>query len=188
MLALILLVLIYSTSAHTEDLRKYLSLSGYWKFSIGDDSKWASPLYDDAGWDQITIPGQWENQGYNEYNGYAWYRKTFKLGEIPGKTPLYLMLGRIDDADEVYLTGKMLGKSGSFPPNFETAYNRTRKYTIPAGYLKENAENSIAIRVYDSYLEGGIVDGPTGLYFDADNELLSLKLYEYRHCVTKKIV
>jgi hypothetical protein len=171
-----LLMSLFGISARAEDLRKILSLSGTWKFSVGDDIKWASPLYDDSGWDQITVPDRWENQGYNEYNGFAWYRKTVNLGDIPANTTIYLMLGRIDDADVVYLNGKVLGKSGNFPPNYETAYNRTRKYAIPAGYLKEDAENIIAVRVYDSYLEGGIVAGPTGLYFDADNDFLNLNL------------
>jgi hypothetical protein len=174
--ALMVLAVLFSISAHAEDLRKIVSLAGYWKFSVGDDIKWASALYDDSKWDQITVPGQWEQQGYDEYNGYAWYRKTFKPGAIPANETIYLMLGRIDDADVVYLNGKVLGKSGNFPPNYETAYNSTRKYVIPAGYLAEDAENVIAVRVYDSYLEGGIVDGPTGLYFDADNDLLNLNL------------
>ena len=86
--------------------------------------------------------------------------------------PLYLMMGRIDDADEVYLNGKEIGKSGKFPPDYVTAYDRTRKYIIPAGYLKEDGENVIAVKVYDSYLEGGIVDGPTGIYIDEDNDFL----------------
>jgi hypothetical protein len=174
--AFIVLVLILGISAQAEDLRKILSLSGYWKFSIGDDSKWASPLFDDSDWDQITVPGQWENQGYRDYNGYAWYRKTFKPGNIPANTPIYLMLGRIDDVDVVYLNGKEIGSGGKFPPNYETAYNRIRKYAIPVDYLKEDAQNVIAVRVYDGYLEGGIVEGPAGLYFDEDNDFLNFNL------------
>src|SRR5512145_2971038 len=126
-LAIILVVTLLGVSAHAEDMRKFVSLSGYWKFSIGDDTQWSSPAFDDSGWDQLTIPGQWENQGYDEYNGYAWYRKTFNVGDVPANTTLFLMLGRIDDADIVYLNGKILGKSGKFPPDFETAYNKRRK-------------------------------------------------------------
>jgi len=174
--AFMILVAITSISVSAEDLRKIISLSGYWKFSIGDDIQWASPLYDDSDWDEITVPEQWENQGYNEYNGYAWYRKTFMLGNIPANGTIYLMLGRIDDADMVYLNGKLLGRNGKFPPDFVTAYDKVRKYNIPAGYIKLDAENVIAVRVYDTYLDGGITDGPTGIYYDADNDYLSLKL------------
>ena len=174
--AFLLLVILFSISANAENLRKITSLSGYWKFSIGDDITWANPSYDDSGWDQITVPAQWENEGYKDYNGYAWYRRTFTTGNIPANTTIYLMLGRIDDADEVYLNGKQIGKSGKFPPDYETAYTRIRKYIIPVDLLKEDGENVIAVRVYDSYMEGGIVEGPTGIYYDEDIELLSLDL------------
>src|SRR5450759_3287678 len=148
------IVLILGVSAHAEDLRKIVFLSGNWKFSIGDDSRWANTIYDDSDWEQITVPGQWENQGYNDYNGYAWYRKSFRVRDIPVNTTIYLMLGRIDDVDVVYLNGKEIGSGGKFPPNYETDYNRIRKYTIPADYLKEDNENVIAVKVYDSFLEG----------------------------------
>ena len=175
-MALIIMTAALSVLTHAEDLRKLVSLSGYWKFSIGDDIRWASPAYDDSQWDQLSVPGGWENQGYNEYNGYAWYRKTFKVEDIPAHTPIYLVLGQIDDADAVYLNGKLLGKSGKFPPDFVTAYDKTRKYIIPAGYLKENAENIVAVQVYDTYLDGGIVGGPTGLYTDADMAYLRVNM------------
>jgi hypothetical protein len=174
--ALITLVILFSISANAENLRKITSLSGYWKFSIGDDITWALPSYNDSGWDQITVPGQWENEGYKEYNGYAWYRRTFTPGDIPANTTIYLMLGRIDDADEVFLNGKLIGSSGKFPPDYETAFSTIRKYIIPVGLLNKNGENVIAVRVYDSYLEGGIIEGPTGIYYDGDNELLNLNL------------
>jgi sialate O-acetylesterase len=174
--AFFVIFILLGASARSEDLRKIVSLSGSWKFSIGDDSKWASPAYDDSDWDQIIVPGQWENQGYNDYNGYAWYRKSFRVREVLPNTTIYLILGRIDDADEVYLNGKEIGKSGKFPPNFLTAYNRSRKYIIPSGYLKKDEENVISVKIYDSYLEGGIVDGPVGIYYDEDIDLLSLNL------------
>ena len=175
-MVLYLMIAMVSISARAEDLRKIVSLSGTWKFSIGDDIQWASPTFDDSGWDQINVPEKWEDQGYNEYNGYAWYRKTFRVGDIPSNVIIYLMLGRIDDADAVYLNGKAVGNSGRFPPDFVTAYDKTRKYAIPAGYLKENAENVVAVKVYDTYLDGGIVGGNIGIYVDADIAYLSVNL------------
>lgn len=169
-------LLISCISANAADLRRIVSLSGSWKFSIGDDSKWANPAFDDSGWDQITVPGDWENQGYNDYNGYAWYRRSFNVRDLPENTTIYLLLGRIDDADVVYLNGTEIGKSGKFPPDFKTAYDRDRQYIIPAGFLKKNSENVICIKVYDSYLTGGITDGQIGIYEDEDNELLDLNL------------
>jgi len=174
--AFFIMILVISITVNAEDLRKIVSLSGSWKFSIGDDSKWANPSFDDSDWDRIAVPGKWEDQGYNDYNGYAWYRKAFSINEIQTNKTMYLVLGRIDDADIVYINGKEVGKSGKFPPDFKTAYDRTRKYIIPAEYLKENGENVISVKVYDSYLEGGIIDGPAGIYTDSDVDLLNLNL------------
>lgn len=173
---IISLILLIGISSYAEELRKLTSLSGSWKFSIGDDIRWAGISYDDSKWDQINVPGKWEAQGYNDYNGYAWYRKKMHVGELSSNYTVYLMLGRIDDADEVYLNGKLLGKSGKFPPNFRTAYDKTRKYAIPPGFLKANEDVVIAIRVYDTFLEGGVLDGKIGMYVDTDNDFLDVNL------------
>jgi sialate O-acetylesterase len=170
------LFLVISTAAYSEDLRKIASLSGSWKFSIGDDSNWANPEFNDSEWDHIMVPGNWEDQGYNDYNGYAWYRKKFSLSEIPSGKPIYILLGRIDDADEVFLNGKEIGKSGKFPPEFLTAYDRDRKYIIPDDLLNEKGENVISVKVYDSYMGGGITNGRVGIYTDDDYDLLDLNL------------
>ena len=175
-LLIVLLASVAGTAAKAEELKKITSLSGTWKFSIGDDMAWAAPSFDDSSWDKISVPSPWEEQGYRDYNGYAWYRRSFSQGDVPANTVIYLLAGRIDDADEVYLNGKLIGKSGKFPPDFETAYNYERKYIIPAGALKANGENVIAIRVYESYNEGGIIDGRTGIYYDEDIDLLSINL------------
>ena len=173
---LFVLFILVAVSVRAEDLRKIASLSGSWKFSIGDDSKWANPEFNDSDWDQISVPGNWEDQGYKDYNGYAWYRKNFTIHEITSKSTLYLLLGRIDDADEVFLNGRQIGKSGKFPPDFKTAYDRERKYIIPAELLNQNGNNVLSVKVYDSYMTGGITDGRIGIYVDADIDLLDLNL------------
>jgi hypothetical protein len=171
-----LLILITGIQANGEDLRKIASLSGQWKFSIGDDIKWADPSFNDSGWDQISVPADWESQGYDDYNGYAWYRKTFTIREVPANTTIYLLLGRIDDADVVYLNGQQVGKSGKFPPDFKTSYDVEREYIINPALLRKDAENVISVKVYDSYMNGGITDGRVGIYIDEDDNLLDLNL------------
>lgn len=169
---IIAIFLVSCNNSNAEDLRKVVDLSGYWRFSIGDDSIWANPDYDDSDWDEIRVSTSWEAEGYNEYNGYAWYRKTFKTGSLSESEPVYLLLGNIDDADEVYVNGYLVGKSGSFPPDFQTAYNLQRKYVIPHNVLNLNNKNTIAVKVYDSHQNGGIVGGRIGIFRDEDIEFL----------------
>ncbi|MCU7501907.1 MAG: glycoside hydrolase [Ignavibacteria bacterium] len=143
---------------------KVLSLKGKWKFSIGDDKKWARADYDDRSWEIINAPSPWEEQGFHGYDGYAWYRKHFYCpAAVKGKF-LTLQLGYIDDVDEVYINGKLIGSTGSFPPAYETAYSAERRYTVPESILKLNGYNQIAVRVYDAELSGGIMSGDIGIF------------------------
>jgi hypothetical protein len=177
MLGFVLLIfMMIPLQLNAEELRKLVQLPGYWKFSVGDYAEWANPKFDDSGWDEIRVPGKWEDSGYEDYNGFAWYRVNFKMVETSGNGIIYLILGRIDDVNEVYLNGKLLGRSGSFPPNYRTAYTEKRKYSIPREYLNFNQINTLAVRVYDSYLEGGIIDDPAGIYMDEDYTFLDLDL------------
>lgn len=162
-----------------ENLVKIKNLDGQWKFTIGDDPLWASPNYNDTDWDYIEVPGSWEKNGFKNYDGYAWYRKTFRLSmPIPGNY-VFLNAGYIDDVDEVYINGKLIGSSGIFPPLVRTAYQIERKYPVPVELLNTNGDNLIAIRVFDDYLDGGITRGETGIYTDKDNDLLLLNLSGY---------
>jgi len=140
-----------------------VDLNGDWKFSVGDDSEWASPYYNDRDWEEINVPSSWENAGYYGYNGYAWYRKTFEISADIAEADLYLSLGYVDDVDETFLNGSLIGVSGGFPPYVSTAYNALRKYYIPKQSLRKG-KNIIAVRVYDIQLEGGIIKGPVGIY------------------------
>jgi sialate O-acetylesterase len=134
---------------------------------------WSGKDLDDSGWDDIRVPGKWEDQGYSNYNGYAWYRKQFRINNFDQDETLYLLLGRIDDIDEVYLNGKRLAGTGNFSPEkYATAHQVNRRYIIPPDYLNVNGSNTIAIRVYDDYQDGGLLSNPVGIYIDEDHKLL----------------
>ncbi len=144
--------------------KQVADLRGVWKFSVGDNPEWASPVFQDEKWERIEVPSSWENQGFHGYDGYAWYRNTFEIpGDYKNKT-IYLFLGFVDDVDQVFVNGKLVGSSGSFPPHYWTAYDVDRRYPVSAEILNFNKKNTIAVRVYDDELEGGILRGDIGLY------------------------
>ncbi|HEX9252150.1 MAG TPA: beta galactosidase jelly roll domain-containing protein [Ignavibacteriaceae bacterium] len=145
-----------------------LDLSGRWKFSPGDDQRWKDVKYDDRNWEKIYTPSSWENQGFHGYDGYAWYRNSFKLTSDLKTKDLYLVLGFVDDVDQTFINGNLIGVSGGFPPDYRTAYNAFRKYYIPNEYLNKDGNNIIAVRVYDAELDGGIMSGKIGLYTNED--------------------
>lgn len=147
-----------------DDWELLINLEGRWKFSIGDDLKRAEPDYNDRGWTTIPVPAMWEDEGFHGYDGFAWYRNIFNGSYLPKDKPLFLFLGYIDDADEVYLNGHLVGISGSFPPKFSTAHTAFRRYPIPSSFVNFEGNNLISVRVYDKYGEGGIVGGDVGIY------------------------
>ena len=160
----LIILFVFGQNVPGQDWEKFVNLKGYWRFSIGDDLNWSKTSYNDDNWEEIKVPSPWENEGFHGYNGYAWYRKHFEFrGEIPSNV-IYLSLGAVDDVDQAYVNGNLVGSTGSFPPNYHTAYYAYRKYPVPAQYLNKNGDNVIAVRVYDSELQGGIVKGDIGLY------------------------
>ena len=165
LLALALLLSVAGVRAQN-DLKRLVDLSGAWKFELGDDLRRSDPGYNDSKWDAINVPGRWEDQGYPGYDGYAWYRKHFRISKDDVNKVLYLRLGAIDDADEVYLNGHFIGFYGTLPPHFNTAYGVHRTYRVLPRYLNPGGDNVIAVRVYDDQLEGGMVRGEIGLYED----------------------
>lgn len=162
--SLIFVFLFFSYAKAQNNEKRYVFLEGRWKFSIGDDKKWSQPDFNDGEWEEIKAPSPWEEQGFSGYDGYAWYRKHFYFPSNLKGRMLYLHMGYIDDVDEVYINGRLVGSSGSFPPNYQTAYNAYRRYPLPESLLKIDGDNIISVRVYDAQLSGGIVSGNLGIY------------------------
>ncbi len=153
-----------------------INLKGKWKFSVGDNPAWAAPNFDDSSWEEIYAPENWESQGYRKYDGFAWYRKTITPDKKYANRIIELELGYIDDVDEVFINGVKIGQSGSFPPNFVPEVKSRRKYLVPNHLLNFGGQNTIAIRVYDAMLEGGIIDGNLKLHFQDNNLNFAINL------------
>lgn len=136
-----------------------------WKFRTGDNAEYSTPSYDDSGWGTI-IPGTvWEKQGFGAYDGYAWYRVTFVIPSSLKKDAkhyggLLLNLGKIDDSDETFFNGELIGASGKMPPDHATAWDTQRAYSLVYEKVLWGKPNTIAVRVYDSGGDGGIYFDP----------------------------
>lgn len=143
-------------SAQSSTGERKVNLRGNWKFILGDNMKFANPTHNDSDWEEIYVPAAWNHEGFSRYSGYAWYRTSFSL-DFTLDESLYVELGRIDDVDEVYINGKLVGATGGMPPNYFTAYNVARRYLIPNEYLNNGKKNVIAVRVFDEGGEGGIL-------------------------------
>jgi len=95
-----------------------IPLDGAWQFHLGDDPRWASPGFDDAGWEQLSADKQWGLQGHPAVTGYGWYRCHITQHATPGApAEMSLLIPRIVDAYEVYWNGRLVGTEGRFPPH-----------------------------------------------------------------------
>jgi alpha-galactosidase len=136
------------------------------KFKTGDDITYSYPVTDDSKWGEIRSNLIWEPQGYDKYDGYAWYRfhvvlqSAIKTNSL-WKDSLRIFLAKIDDVCEVYFNGTKIGRSGSFPGEKEgyiTTWSKKQEFHIAATspFLNWNGENIVSVRVYDGGGAGGI--------------------------------
>ena len=135
------------------------ALSGEWLFRVGHDPAWASPFRERRNWQRIHVPGAWERQGFPSYNGHAWYRLTLRVSSRLANTDLGLDLGTIGDVDEVFLNGRLVGRTGSFPPVFDKATLARRFYLLPHDAIRYGEQNELSIHVYNDTRFGGLL-GP----------------------------
>jgi len=162
MLKLFLVFLLFIFLLHPFLQAQVIELNGPWLLNHGDREEYKLAAHDDSGWIRVSVPSAWEKQGFPDYDGIAWYRLHFTGDREYFGKELYLLLGKIDDCDETYLNGALIGRSGKFQPEGGSAWNEQRAYPLPKDILREN--NVLAIRVYDQGGPGGIVGGTFGIF------------------------
>lgn len=147
-----------------------------WKFNTQDSIMFSKTQYADQKWKKIPVPSVWEDQGYPDHDGFAWYRSnvtipaSWKAGQDL-TVFLAFNLTKIDDNDQVFLNGKLLGENnklldeGAIPSDkFKDAdpmYELERMYKVPLTdqRILWGKKNTLAIRVFDKKLGGGMA-GP----------------------------
>lgn len=114
-----------------------------------EHAAWLQPDFDDSDWEsgpgifRIPVPGE------------KIFRCTFDLPEEFAGEELTLSLGVLNDVDETYLNGVMIGKTDVDVPVY-WAVNRT--YRIPAGVAKAG-RNVLAVINDNHYGSGGFAPG-----------------------------
>lgn len=162
-------------NAKAEEKKKsnyYKSLNGIWKFDIvKNPSERPKDFYevglDDSSWDTITVPSNWEIQGYDipiytnvtypfpkdppyidgDYNPVGSYRTSFNVPQDWDSKEVILHFGSISGYARVFLNGKEVGmtKASKTPAEFDITP------------FLQKGENLLAVQVFrwhdGSYLE-----------------------------------
>lgn len=133
--------------------------AGEWRFQRGDDPNWKARDLDDGNWQKVTLPDSWEHHSnHTEDNVYGWFRRRIEIPATFKGRDFDLLLGRIDDVDEVWLNGERIGGTGSFPPDFRSAWDVERRYRVAASLVRGDGSDVLAVRVFDGNGNGGIND------------------------------
>ena len=168
LLTLLLLVAVPSHAARSvTDLSEPFSLSGVWRFQLGDDPQWSSPEFDDSDWQTTAVPGS-APSGHPGYGGMLWYRLTLDL-DLSQPTvsrelgALAVVIGDVMSAYEIYVGGIKLGAVGSLPPSPESTYGKRVTWPVPVDAISGKGKLVIALRVWrDPEMPPGWDTGPYG--------------------------
>ncbi len=179
MFVFMLLLSVLSLNSYTQKHsgQPVLDLTQGWKFMNRDSLIFARPDYDDSRWQDIAVDKTWNKQGYPKYEGFAWYRlkvripSSLRSGAVLADSIVF-HLGKIDDFDDVFLNGELIGENlrtvpAGAPANHTykdlnySFWDIRRRYALSVDdpRLKWDAENVLAIRVYDWGVAGGIYSG-----------------------------
>ena len=135
-----------------------VSMLGEWLFREGDDASWGSVDCDESEWKMALVPREWPIGRIPEKTG--WFRKTVEIPASWKGRDLRMNLGVILDEDVVWFNGVKVGEKGYEAVEFHFAYE-VRKYAIPSELVKYGEANTIAVRVHNHGVKGGMV-GPPG--------------------------
>jgi sialate O-acetylesterase len=146
-------------AAYKEALAKWnADLATYDKGHQEGNPIWAAPEVDLREWRTASLPGVWEKAGYEDLDGFMWYRKVVELPADWAGKDLTLSLGPINDMDRTWFNGALVGKNEG--THAATVF---RNYSVPGNVVSAGA-NVIAVRVYDIGNVGGICGIPDDLY------------------------
>ncbi|HEY0785500.1 MAG TPA: hypothetical protein VGD62_06485, partial [Acidobacteriaceae bacterium] len=148
-----------TTFSLQDDREPVVLLDGQWRFQTGDDPRWADPNLNDRQWPLVKSGSDWDEIGYHNLDGTAWYR--FHIILPPGQEAFSLRLPVIYTCYQVFVNGKLALTQGKLPPNPGTYRSRPVVIDLPSAPRPEREELTIALRIWHSplwsrYRHGGL--------------------------------
>ena len=120
----------------------------------GISGHWELPDLDDGGWRDVTLPSKIQEL-WPGINGVYWFRKEIDIPTAWAGKEVTLSLGPVDDFDETYWNGVLVGR--------DSIWNIPRTYAVPAAQVKAG-KAVIVIRNTDDHGDGGLYGAPEQLF------------------------
>ncbi len=110
--------------------------------------------FDDAAWETVQEPAMYGP--FTDADGEAVFRRQVMVPAAWAGKDLALELGGMDDFDNTFWNGEVVGSTDKTVPNFWSA---KRHYVVPGRLVKAGA-NVLAIRLFDHFGGGGFSSRP----------------------------
>lgn len=128
-----------------------------WWRSASGDTRGEEPWRPSRGNDWPRAPEglgnwmEWDVPGLDGFHGMLWYRTTIELTAAQARQGGVLSLGPIDEIDQTWINGKVVGNT--------FGWGTDRTYAVPAKHL-EAGENVVVVNVLNTYGSGGMLRVP----------------------------
>lgn len=150
---LLLLLILACAKTTTPDI----DLAKAWRFApdennLGLTEKWSAPEFDDSHWVLLDAGARWEDLGFRDLDGIAWYRKSVEIPADWNGQKVWAKFGGVNDAYALFVNGEQVSFFGE--ANISVASRPT--FTEISQKLKFGAANLIAVQVNDWGNSGGL--------------------------------
>lgn len=116
---------------------------------IGLKENWMRAELNGQEWPSMLLPQPWERGGPLPVDGVLWFKTQFVLNASQASQALQLLLGVLDDEDQTYVNGHLVGET-------RANYRASRDYHVPDSVLL-TGENTITVRIKDYGYVGGFI-------------------------------
>ena len=167
-----------------------IELESGWRFQPdpdhrGEADSWFATDYADAAWAVIDAGKKWEDQGFADLDGHAWYRKWVEVPASWRKKDVWVAFGGVNDSYTLYCNGSRVGAYGD-----KDTYSTAKMGTSAdlTSFLRPGERNLIAVDVYDWALSGGIWRLPCILTIDPAKLPEAILVEGYRSVEDEEVI
>lgn len=158
-------LLLHGSSGAVPDT--WIDLTSNWRFqpdpeNVGIAQNWHAPSHSDDDWAVLEAGKRWEDQGFPEVDGYAWYRRRVDVPQSWGGKNVWFVLGGANDACVVFCNGRRVNAFGDKEEH--SVYDTPIIAELSDTLLGET--NYIAVQFYDWGASGGLWRLPCALTTD----------------------
>ena len=156
-LYIVLSIMIFTYSCNNKEQESTIDISQNWRFSpdtenIGSTENWHTLNFDDSKWQTINAGIRWEEQGFPELDGNAWYRKLVDIPAEWNGEDVWIKFGAVNDAYKLYVNGEHISSFGEANITFADKPS----FSKLTSKIKYGEANLIAIKVNDWGNSGGL--------------------------------